>query len=376
MTLLPPLSARISRGALLRNLRALRQRIAPGSALSVLVKSDAYGHGLDTVCAAARESGCAFLLVASLEEALRVPSGGNPCGILILGPIFPEEAACVVASDFAVAVGSLRIAKALSKAAMAQGRPARVHLKYDTGMGRFGFLSEPLKEAVASIDALLALPGLCIEGLMTHFSEADDPASDFTEEQIRRFDRILGMLRERSVHPRWIHAANSAGTIHFPQAHYTLCRVGISAFGIYPGAETVAGLDLEPVMSLVCRIADLRQVPADTAVSYGRTFITRRPSLLALLPVGYGHGYPRHASGQARVMIRGQHAPVLGRITMNLTVADVTDLASVEVGDAALLFGRHEQDLLRVEELAQAAGTIAYEIVCNVGRCAPRVVVD
>lgn len=369
------LGAYVSSSALRQNVRALRAHLPEGAALSALVKSDGYGHGMETISRVAAEEGCAFLIVASLEEALRLDAMRLGTGILIVGPLFAEEVPEAVAREFSVCVGSLEIARALSAAANAQGRKAHVHLKLDTGMGRFGFLTSP-ELFVPALDSLLALPELSIEGAMTHFSESDDPSSYFTRVQVRSFEGAVAEIRRRGVEPRWVHAANSGAVFFYPETGFTMARVGLSLYGVYPGPYSDdgpgEGLYLEPAMSLVTRVADLRDVPANTPVSYGRTFVTKRPTRLALLPLGYGHGYPRHASGKAEVMIRGRRAPVAGRITMNLTVIDVTDLPEVAVGDPVLAFGRMGGDLLRVEELARAAGMIPYEILCNVGRCAPR----
>jgi alanine racemase len=339
----------------------------------VLVKSDGYGHGMEPVARVALEEGSRFVVVASLDEAAQLQHWDFPANILISGPLFREEAHDAVAGGFSVCIGNSDTARALDTAAQAQGKKARVHLKLDTGMGRFGFLDSP--ESMASmLDDLVALPGLAIEGVLTHFSEADDPDSAFTQAQAARFRAALRMIEERGLRPRWIHAGNSGALVYFPDTCFSMVRIGISAYGVYPGGRQTPGLDLEPVMTLACRVADVREVPAGTPVSYGRTFVTKRSSRLAVLPLGYGHGYPRHASGRAEVMIHGRRAPVVGRITMHLTIADVTDLDNVQTGDPVLVFGRLGDDVLRVEELARAADTIAYEILCNVGRCAPRIV--
>jgi len=375
MNVFSPLSARVSLGALRRNLRALRGRLPRDCALSVLVKADGYGHGMESVARVAAEEGSRFLIVATLGEALRLRAMSPDADILIVGPLFVEEAPEAVANGLSVCVGSLETARALDAAARALERPARVHMKLDTGMGRFGFLDTSAGLARIA-EELAGLSGLRVEGILTHFSEADDTKSEFTAEQCGRFEAAVREIRARGLRPQWIHAANSGAVAYFPPAAFSMARVGISAYGVYPGTAPAAGLDLEPVMTLACRVADLRDVPAGTPVSYGRTFVTRRPSRLALLPVGYGHGYPRHASGRAEALIGGRRAPLVGRITMSLTVADVTDLSGVKVGDAVLLFGRLAADVLRVEEVARAAETIPYEVLCNVGRCAPRTIVE
>lgn len=367
-----PLQARIRLDAMRQNLRALRKRLPKDTRICAVVKTDGYGHGMAYAARVAVEEKCRFLAVLSVKEAAQLRALGFTADILIIGPIEPWQAAEAVRPGVAVFVGSLEVAEALDAAARAQGARARVHLKIDTGMGRFGFLEQPM-EWNETIERLLALPNLEIEGAATHFSMADEPDSDFTPNQARRFRRALRQLEAKGIRPPWIHAANSAAILHFPDTAFSLVRPGIAIYGAYPGPPPEKPIELEPVMTLTTRIVDIRPVPAGTPVSYGRAFITRRPSRLALLPLGYESGYPRHASGNAEVIVRGKRAPLVGRITMSLTVADVTDVPDAAVGDTALVFGRLGDDLLRVEEVARAAETIPYEILCNVGRNVPRV---
>jgi len=368
---IPRLWARVSPRAIRRNLAAIRSRLPRETAIAAVVKSDGYGHGMELAARVAASEGCAFLAVISVEEAAALRDMAFDCGILVIGPIEPWQAPEAVALDLGVFAGNFEVAQALDAAAREQSTRARVHLKIDTGMGRFGFLDTPEVFGPA-LDRLLQLSNLNLEGAATHFSVADEPESEFTREQARRFRLILRMLEARGVRPRWIHAANSAAIVHFPDTAFSLVRTGLAMYGVYPGPEPEAALELEPAMTLGCRIADVRGVPAGFSVSYAGTFKTARPSRLAVLPVGYGCGYPRHASGKAQAIIRGRRAPLAGRITMNITVADVTDVPEARVGDTALLFGREGSGLLRVEEVARAAGAIPYEVLCNVGRCTPR----
>jgi alanine racemase len=366
------LCAQVSLGAIRRNIRALRALLPPTTAISAVVKSDGYGHGMEAVSRAAVEEGCRFLIVSTVAEAVALKQIGLDADILIAGPIFPEEAMEAVAHDIVVSIGNLEIAQAMDSAAARQGKCARIHLKIDTGMGRFGFLDDPAHLA-RNLKALSEFHSLDFEGALTHFSEADEPASDYTLHQDVRFRAALNMLNAAGISPRWIHAANSGGVVHFRESAFTMTRIGIAMYGVYPGLSDSPCVELEPAMSLMCRVADIRELPCGSPISYGRTFVTMRPSRLALLPVGYGNGYPRHASGKARIMINGQNVPIVGRITMNQVVADITDVSQVQMGDWGLFFGRNGNDLLRIENLATAAETIPYEILCNVGRCVPRV---
>ncbi|HNY28425.1 MAG TPA: alanine racemase [Candidatus Sumerlaeota bacterium] len=371
--------ARISLRAFRENIQVVRKRLAPGVGFAALVKSDGYGHGAARIARAAVEEGCRFLIVASLDDALELRAAGVEGDVLIVGPIFPEQAPEVVAGGFAVAGASLEILHSLETAATRLERRARVHLKFDTGMGRLGFLDDT-RELPRILEKICCFEHLEFEGAMTHFCESDAPDPQFTQEQARRFRLVLRELEAVGMRPRWIHAANSDAALRHPDLGFSMVRTGIALYGVSssglaPGAESTQP-ELDPVMTALTRIADLRQVPANHPISYGRTHVTRRPSRLAVIPVGYGDGYPRSASNRAQVLIQGQRAPVLGRITMNLTVVDVTDIGDVSLGAPVLLFGRQGGHLLRVEELAHAAGAIPYEILCNMGCRLPRVYLE
>lgn len=370
--------ARVSLAAIRGNLATLRALMPAGAACSVLVKSDAYGHGAVDVAQVALESGVEFLDVATVNEALELRNAGCEGDILVLGPILPHQADAAVRSDLVVCVGAVGVASALAEAALAASTQARVHLKIDTGMGRFG-LRDDASDFARQVGAIAAMPGLSIEGALTHFAEADEPESDYTAAQLRRFARARQVLAEAGVSPRYVHAANSAGLIYHPGARFNLARIGIALYGAVPHArplEVGRIVELQPAMSLVARVADIRELPAGASVSYGRRFVASRPTRLALIPAGYGNGYPRSATGRAEALVRGRRVPIVGTITMNLMAADATDAPEVNVGDEALLFGRLGDDVLPVEEVADAAGTISYEVLCNVGRSTPRVVVD
>ncbi len=373
------LVARISLRAFRENIRMVRTRLAPGVGFAALAKSDGYGHGAAAIGRVALEEGCRFLIVASFEEAQELRAQGVTGDVLIVGPIFPEQAPEVVAGGFAVAGASLDVLRALETAAARQERRARVHLKFDTGMGRLGFLDDT-RELPRTLEKFCCFEHLEFEGAMTHFCESDAADPQFTQDQARRFRLVLRELEAVGLRPRWIHAANSDAALRYPDLGFSMVRSGIALFGAgsssLPEGATPPLPELEPVMTALTRVADLRQVPANHPISYSRTHVTRRPTRLAILPVGYGDGYPRSASNRAQVLIQGQRAPVLGRITMNLTVVDVTDIGDVTLGAPALLFGRLGNQILRVEELAHAAGTIPYEILCNMGRRLPRVYLE
>lgn len=365
VTARPQVRLLLSPCALRGNIRELKKQMPSDATLAAVVKADAYGHGMEWVSRIALEEGCRFLAVSNLAEALALRRCGISGEVLIIGPIFPEECDEVVANRFAVAVGSVNLAQSLSKSAHKMQIPARAHLKFDTGMGRYGFLDES-KHLISTMKKIANLDGIHTEGAMTHFSEADVAGSDFTQDQARRFRLVLRELRTIGIQPKWVHAANSSALAFHPETSFSMARIGIAMHGAF-SEKTKNNLHLEPVMSAETDVVELRDVPKGHPVSYGRTFITTRPSRLALLPLGYGDGYPRSASNKGHVLIRGCRAPIVGRVTMSLIVVDVTNIDGASVGDSVLLFGQKDGQELPVEELAQAADTIGYEILCNMG---------
>jgi alanine racemase len=360
--------------AIRRNIAELRRLIPEETALAAVVKSDGYGHGILTAARAALDAGARFLVVIDVLEAQTLRDDGIDQDIMVVGPIPERHADRVVGLGLTPCVGGLESARSLDDAAKRQNVVLKTHLKVDTGMGRFGF-SCRTESFHAALDELGKLRHLKLDGIATHFSEADAPESEFTAEQSRLFRLCVRQLTDRGPRPTWIHAANSGAIVHFPDTAFSLVRAGIAIYGAHPGPRTSKKPRLEPAMTLCARVADIRELPAGSPISYGRTFTTSRPSRLALLPMGYGHGYPRAASGRgACVVIRGKSAPLLGRVTMNLVIADVTDIPKAQIGDVGLFFGHWGADSLPVETLAEQAGTISYEILCNAGRCTPRLV--
>jgi len=268
-----------------------------------------------------------------------------------------------------VAVCGLETPQALSRAAAAAGRPATVHVKVDTGMGRVGV---PPDDAVAYVEWLSGLPGLRVEGIFSHFAAADETDLGFSHRQLETFRTVLAALAERRLVPPLRHMANTAATMVLAGSHFDLLRTGIGIYGLYPSAETERTVDLEPAMRLVTRIAFLKEVGPGTSLSYGRTFTTRRPSRIATLPVGYGDGYPRLLSNRGAVLVGEQRVPIVGRVCMDLTLVDVTDAPAAREGDEVILFGARGAASISVDEIADLTGTINYEVACNVGRRVPR----
>lgn len=351
------------------NVRALRARTESGVRQMAVVKADGYGHGAVPVARAALEAGAEWLGVALVEEGVELRRAGIGAPTLVLGAAFPDEAEEAVTHGLSITVCTREAAAALDGAAASAGTRARVHVKVDTGMGRVGL---PPGDAVEYVTWLSGLPHLEVEGVLSHFAAADEPDLTFSRRQLKLFRGVLDALAARGLNPPLRHLANTAGTMVLPESHFDLVRNGIGIYGLYPSPEIERTVALAPAMSLVTRIALLKEVPAGSPLSYGRTFVTRRPSRVATLPVGYGDGYPRLLSNRGHVLVGGHRVPVVGRVCMDLILADVTGVPAVQEGDEAVLFGEQGEVTVSVDEIARLVGTINYEVTCNVGRRVPR----
>lgn len=336
-----------------------------------VVKANAYGHGAAR-CAHAleREANADWFGVALVEEGVELRAADITRPIFCLGGFWHGQAEAVVAHDLTPALFRLDVAAALN--AQAQGRVVNYHLKVDTGMGRLGV---PLAELAAFVSALQSFTNLKLDGLMTHFAEAEavDPA--FTDLQIERFDEALRIVQAAGCAPTWRHLANSPGIHAHPQGWGNLARAGAAMYGFTRDvlAPVPALFDVKPVLSLHSRIVHLKTVAAHTPLGYGRTFTTARTSRIATIPIGYADGWQRAHSNNGHVLVRGQYAPVVGRISMDLTLLDVTDVGEVALDDEVVLLGTQDGLRITAEELAEQIGTISYEIACNVSARVPRV---
>ncbi len=334
--------------ALTHNIGEVRSRIGDGLRTLLVVKADAYGHGAVEVARVAVAGGVDMLGVATLQEGIELRQAGIDAPVLILSPPMEDETDGIVEYDLSSTVPSLAIARALSRAARARGGSAAVHVEVDTGMGRSGVI---LDDALPFVAAVSKLPDLTLEGVFTHFPSSDDDR-EFTERQVDRFRTFLDRLARKGV-----------------------VRPGIMVYGLRPSRPASNGLALEPVMSFKSRIAQLRELPANHPVSYGRTYTTQRAMRVAVIPVGYGHGYSWRLSNAAEVLIRGHRAPVVGRVTMDVTMADIDAIPDAAVGDEVVLFGSQGTETITVDEVAERVGTINYEIICGIGKRVARVYV-
>lgn len=373
MPSLHPTVAEIDLGAFCHNLEVVRKSVAPGVAVAAMVKADGYGHGALQLSRAALEAGLAGLFgVAHVDEALELREAGLASRVIVLGGCFEERAPEVVAHGLEMALYSLRLAEALDKEARRRGRRVACHLKVDTGMGRLGI---PPEEALGAAKRLADLKGLKLEGMMTHFSTADHADKEFALEQLRRFDEAVSSVREAGIEVPSVHAANSAAVLSLPESHYDMVRPGIMLYGAPPSREVGADAGLRAVMRLKSRITHLFDLKAGESVSYGRRFVAKRPSRIATLPVGYGDGWRRLLSGRSSVLVRGRRAPVAGTVCMDLTMADVTDIPGVGVGDEVVLIGRQGGEVITADEIAEASDTISYEVFTSISKRVPRLYV-
>ena len=362
-----PTWAEIDLDALAANLAAVRQRVRAAPILAV-VKADAYGHGAVEVARALEAEGVETFGVALPEEGIELRRAGIARPIVLLGGFTPEQAEPVLAHDLIPAIYRPDQVAALAGAAGRRGVRAKAHLKIDTGMGRLGLPAAdvpafaPLLEETRAID-------LC--GAFSHLAVADDPADPFTRLQIDLFLRALEALRERSLRPAQVHLANSAAILDHPPAWLTLVRPGLVLYGYLP-SDRMTPLAVRPVLSLRSRIIYLKSVSPGTSLGYGRTFVASRTTRVGSLALGYDDGVPRSVGNKGHVLVRGRKAPIIGRVSMDLTTVDLGEIPDVALGEEAVVIGRSGQEALGADQVAAWAGTITWEVLCGIGSRVPR----
>ena len=334
-----------------------------GQAVMAVVKADAYGHGAVQI-ARLLEDRCAFFGLASITEALQLRHAGIKTPLLVLGNM-PEEAFGVaIQNGIRVTVYRYESALALSQEAQAQGKTANLHLAVDTGMSRLGF--QVSDEAADACAAIAALPGLCIEGLFSHLATADCADLTRTHAQSAAFAKFDAMLKNRGLQIPLRHLDNSTGIMNFG-CQYEMVRAGIVTYGMYPSEEVdKANLSLQPALQWISRITHLQTLPVGREISYGGTFVTKRPTVVATIPVGYADGYRRALSNRFYVLIHGKRAPILGRVCMDQMMVDVTDIPEVQLYDPVVLIGQSGDETITMEEISAAADSFNYEFVCGI----------
>jgi len=359
--------AEIDLNAISHNLHQIKNKVRPAGVLAV-VKDNAYGHGAVEVARIATGISVQMLGVAMVEEAVELRCAGIDLPILMLCCILPEQAEEVVLHDITQTVCELSICTALSREAVRTNKQAKIHVKIDTGMGRIGVQCD---KAAQLIESIAQLPGLTVEGISTHFASADTD-EDFTNLQLERFNSVISHLNDAGIRIPLKHAANSAAVLGLPHACFDMVRPGLMIYGLYP-SESSGEIQLKPALSLKTRIVHLKELPAGWSISYGRTHTTEKPSVIASLAIGYGHGYNRKLSNTGEAIIRGVKAPIVGTVCMDQCLCDVTHIPEASVGDEAVLIGKQGGEEITADEVAQKVGTISYEILCSINARVPRI---
>lgn len=369
--------AEVSLDNLEHNYRAIKNHIPEGCRFLGVMKADAYGHGAVPLSHALCELGAEYLAVSNLEEAIQLRRGGVRAPMLILGYTPASFADTMVFMDITQEVHSLEYAKELDTALAGTNYILNVHLKLDTGMTRIGFFAYDHERTLPELLEVCGLPHLHVEGVFTHFCVADSKAPEdeaFTRTQYARFTAMLDALAAHGIRPELRHCASSGATILYPELALDMVRPGIATYGHAPSEDAEGILNLRPLMTVRTTVAQLREIPAGTSISYGRTYTAERDMRVAVLPIGYADGLLRGLSGKVSFRIRGRMARSVGRICMDMCMVDVSEIPEIRVGDEAALFG-YDTDgtLLPCERIAQQAGTISYEILCGISKRIPRI---
>ncbi len=369
--------AQINLDALDNNITQIKSVIDPSAKLCAVVKADCYGHGYEYTAQQMQESGADWFAVSNLAEALQMRKAGIDRPVLILGYTPPDKVRELVYNDISQAVYSLSYARALSENAVLYGVTVNAHIKVDTGMSRIGFLYHDSVEdypVIDEIEKVCSLPGINPEGIFTHFSSADCADGElFTRLQYDLFLSACDRLAARGIYFEIRHCSNSAGILSYREMNFDMVRAGIILYGLYPSSAVERPVKLLPVMELKTVISMLKTVPAGTPVSYGRTFTAEHEMRIATVPIGYADGYPRRLSNKMSMLVNGHRAPVIGNVCMDQTMLDVTGIDNVFEGKQITVFGKDGGAYISVDELAEKAGLINYEVLCSLSRRVPRV---
>lgn len=364
--------AEVDLSALRDNLQQVKKRIGRREILAV-IKANAYGHGAVPIAqflaGEKRSLGVSLFGVAYLEEAIQLRKAGITHPILLMTGCPIEQIPEIVRYQLTPLLFDAASLTGLSRYAARRGKRVNVHIKLDTGMGRLGL---PVSEALPFIETAMEQKGIRVEGILTHFAEADLKDLSFAKKQFEALKRIWTALEKGKTKIRYCHLANSAAIMHFGAAHFNLVRPGLMLYGYSP-LEEETKIPLKPILQLRARVIAVKKVPAGTSISYGRTFFTQRESLIATVSVGYADGYPRLLSNRGVMIVKGQRAPVVGRVCMDMTMLDVTQAPSLNVGDWVTVIGEEGGEAVWADDLARQAETIPYEILCGIGERVARI---
>ena len=355
-------------GRFAANWAEMKRLAGPDVKILQVVKADAYGHGAIEISNAALKNGASFLCVANADEGVQLRVSGIAAPILILSPATGSEIDQIIKYNLTLSVSDLGFVREFQKKARRAGIRAPLHVEVDTGMGRGGTIQA---EACQAIREIASFPNLSLEGIFTHFSESEI-LSYYNDLQWRAFREVLGQLEADGLRIPIRHISNSGAILNYPQFNLDMVRPGLMSYGIYPSPETRDKADLLPVMSFKTRIVLLNDFPKGYSIGYNRTYITEKPTRIATIPIGYGDGYGVILSNQGEVLIRGKRVPVIGRVSMDMCTVDVSTIPDCQVGDEVVLMGRQGQESISANEIAGRVGSISYEILCALGKRAPR----
>lgn len=364
--------AGIDLDALRYNMESMYQNLKPGTKMAAVIKADAYGHGALEVSGAIEDLPYLWgYAVATVDEALALLEAGRKKPVLILGISFADQYEDIVAYDIRPAVCEFAAAHALSDVAVKQKKTCHIHIKIDTGMSRIGFqVTEENADLIAQISKL---PNICIEGIFTHFAQADERDKTSAMNQLCLFRKMIALTEERGVRIPIHHCSNSAGIVEIGEANMDMVRAGITLYGLWPSEEVSHIIDLKPVMSIKSHISYLKTLEPGRKISYGGTCVTPSKRRIATIPVGYADGYCRGLSNKGYVLIHGKRAPICGRVCMDQFMVDVTDIPEAKEGDEVTLLGRDREQEITMEELGALSGRFNYEFACLITPRVPRV---
>ena len=367
--------AEINLDNLAYNIHQVKKHIKKDTLIMAVMKANGYGHGSKEIAKVFLENGANRLGVAILDEAIKLRRANIQEPLMILGPTPRVQYEKIIENNLIQTIYSYDDAKVLSKIALELGKIATIHIKIDSGMGRIGFL--PNEKSIEEIINILKLPNLYLEGIYTHFSNADERDKSNVRGQFKKYIELVNRLEEKGVNIKIKHVSNSASIIDLPEFNLDMVRPGIMLYGLYPSNEVnKETIKLKPVMTLKTKISNLKIVDKGVGISYGQIFKTEKPSKIATLPIGYADGYTRILTGKAEVFIDGQRAKVVGKICMDQCMIDVTHIENVNIGDEIVIFGYGKDGYPSVDEIGEKIGIINYEVVSTLGRRVPRVYIS
>lgn len=365
--------ADIDLDAILYNMESMHKKLKPGTKIAAVVKADGYGHGAVEISKVLEDLPYLWgYAVATSNEAMQLVEAGRKKPIIILGLSFPEQFEEIVQNDLRPAVCTYETAQALSDIAVSKNKVCRIHIKVDTGMSRIGFQVTP--ESADTVARISKLPNIMIEGIFTHFARADELSKDPAYEQFKQFEKMISMVEEKGIQIPLKHCSNSAGIVEIPECNMDMVRAGITLYGLWPSEEVdKTKISLKPVMSLRSRVAYVKELLPGRQISYGGTFTVKEKMTVATVPVGYGDGYARGLSNKGWVLIKGQKAPICGRVCMDQCMVDVTNIPGVKIGDTVTLLGKDGDEEITMEQLGELSGRFNYEFACLITPRVPRI---